>query len=37
MIGQTRKEALLNLGALPPNPRGLTLSGQNEWIYNECT
>ena len=27
-----RKEALLKLGALPPNPRGLTLWGQNDWI-----
>ena len=27
-----RKEALPNLGALPPNPRGLTLWGQNDWI-----
>jgi len=27
-----RKEALLELGALPPNPRGLTLWGQNDWI-----
>jgi hypothetical protein len=27
-----RKEAWLNLGALPPNPRGLTLWGQNVWI-----
>lgn len=28
----TRKEALFDLGALPPNPRGLTLWGQNGWV-----
>ena len=27
-----KEEAWLNLGALPPNPRGLTLWGQNVWI-----
>src|SRR5437870_10939192 len=27
-----RKEAFLQLGALPPNPRGLTLWGQNDGI-----
>src|SRR5437879_3667841 len=26
-----RKETFLQLGALPPNPRGLTLWGQNDW------
>jgi hypothetical protein len=31
-IWNQRKEAWLNLGALPPNPRGLTLWGQNVWI-----
>ena len=27
-----RKEAFQKLGALPPNPRGLPLWGQNDWI-----
>src|SRR5664280_3407542 len=32
MTGQTsRKTALLDWGALPPNPRNLTLCGQNNW------
>jgi hypothetical protein len=40
MTESIRKKSIVELGALPPNPRNLPLSGQNRCfgsIYNEGT